>query len=203
MAPVLETSHTIPPNVPCAFFVNLAAEAFVWTVARLRNAGETILSIWYLPSSFVGWIVQVSTEALAWLYAIFVTTVEIIVLVAGTFVGCLLVLLLFAAVRKVLRSGWMYTEKASRRAMFISAMDQSIHERERKWGSGDQLCYGTMESTTVSRTAIEKTRVLGWRHTIWQIVTQFSYGSHGSMTEEGGQGAEETKDEKSDKRLGG
>lgn len=203
MAPVYEASRTIPPNDPFATFAAIAVEAFSRILARLRNAGETILSICYLPQSFVGWIVQVSTEALAWLYAIFVATVEIIVLIAGTLVGCLLVLLMLAAVCKMFRRVTMYAEKTSCKVLVISAMDQSIPQHERRCGSRDQLCYGTMDPMTVRRTMIEEPRGRGWRHIIWQTVTRYSSGSHGSMTGEGGQSVEETKNEKSDKHLGG
>lgn len=202
MAPVLEASHTIPPNDPFTSFAAIAVETILWIVAWLRNAGETILSICYLPLSFVGWIVQVSTEALAWLYAIFIATVKIIVLIAGTLVGCLLVLLISAAVCKMLSSRWMYTEKTSCKILVVPAMDQSVPKHERRGGSRDQLCYGTMDSMTVSRTTTEESRGLGWRQAIWQSVTRYSNSSHGSMTGERGQSAEETKDEKSDKHLG-
>jgi hypothetical protein len=202
MASVLEASHTIPPSDPFASFAAIAVEASSWVVAQLRNAGEMLLSICYLPSSFVGWVVQVSTEALAWLCAIFVATVEVVVLILGTLVGCLLVLLMLAAVCKMLSCVMIFTEKTSCKVLVIPATDQSIRERERKWESADQLCYGRMDSMAVSRTRIEESRGLGWRHTIWQTVTRYPNGSHGNMAGEGGQSADEIKDEKSDKHLG-
>lgn len=161
-----------------------------------------------MPFGFVGWIARVLTEALGWLYAIFVTAVEIVVLVAGTVVGCLLVLLMLVAVCKMLRSGWMYREMTSCEVLVVPATGQSIREHEPELGTREQLCYGTMEpvpsGTTISRTTIEELRGLGWRYTIWQTVTRHSYGSHGSTSTTGGgnQSAEETKDEKSDKHPG-
>ena len=84
------------------------------------------------PFGFVGWFVLFPTEALNWLCAIFAFTVESVVLVAGSLVGCLLVLLISAIVCKILKSGWVYREEASRRVMVVPAMDQIKHGREWK-----------------------------------------------------------------------
>ena len=102
----------------------------------------------------------------------------------------------------------MYREMTSCEVLVVPATGQSIREHEPELGTREQLCYNTMEpvpsGTTISRTTIEELRGLGWRYTIWQTVTRHSYGSRGSTstTGGGGQSAEETKDEKSDKRLG-
>lgn len=62
MAPLLETSHAIPANSPFASFADLAVDKFIGIAARLRDAGETILSICDLLFGFVGWAVRISTE---------------------------------------------------------------------------------------------------------------------------------------------
>lgn len=207
MAPIFDTSHAILPNNPIAFSAGPAVEAIFWAAAQFYNAGETILTICHLPSSFIGWVVQVLTEALDWLYAIFANTVEIVVLYAGILVGCLLMLLVLVAVCKSLRRGWMYREKTSCKVLIVPAMDRCILDPKQERGSVDQLCYGTMgvipPGTTISRKTIEERHGLGWWLTISKNVTAYSYASRGSTNGGGIQSGVQTRNEKSDNQLGG
>lgn len=96
----------------------------------------------------------------------------------------------------------MDREKSSCEVLVVPAMDQSVGEGDQKLELRDQLCYGTMDSMAVSRTTAEESRGLCWRHTIWQTVKGYPYGSRASRIEGSGQSAEETKDEKLAKHLG-
>lgn len=130
-------------------------------------------------------------RALDWLYAMFVFTVEIVILVAGILVGCLLMLLVSAIVCNMLKNGLVYREEASRRVIFIPAMDQIKHGRERKvqWETNYAMARWTRWFHQGRRSAVQRSRRCADRdgRTIWQTVAECSCGSRGSTNEGSGQ----------------
>lgn len=87
-------------------------------------------------------------------------TVKIVILVAGTLAGCLLMLLVSAVVCKVLKSVWVYREEASRRVIFIPAMNQIKHGRERKvqWETSYAMARWTRWFHQERRSAVQRSK---------------------------------------------
>lgn len=205
MAPFLEAPQTNPPN-PFTLFPELAVQAVIWIAAQLRNAGEIFLWICSLPLDLISWMIQASTDTLYWLYAMLVVAAEILILFVGALVGCLLVLMILAVICSTLSRVRTYTEMRLQRVYLVPALQSSIRESEQTLAPVDQNHYGTMNTTppgtTVSRTKIEEFRGLGWRHTIWQIVTRHTNGRRENPKGEDSQNVVDTQAEKLDKYQG-